>query len=234
MEGKCSRPRAAAPPSRAPSPVPLRERQAAAAREAILEAFLNSLEHDAPNEISMDALAERAGTSRRTLFRYFPTRADLLAAAADWIYDHRLQVPTEIHGFENIVESFKQASAEAARLPALVRALLNTPTGQSIRSSRRALRTAAIRDAVAETTSHLPPDHAARATAMITHLCSARAWITLQDESGLDSSSAREAVAWALQTLIDELRRTNQACTPPPTRTDPPRKTAQTPDRDPR
>ena len=198
-------------PSVAAGPMPLRERQAAAAREAILEAFLDSLEDEPPHEISMEALAERAGTSRRTLFRYFPTRANLLAAAADWIYDHRLHVPIEIDGAGNLVESFTQASTEAARLPALARALLNTPTGQTIRSGRRARRATAIGDAVAEITTNLPPDQAAQATAIITHLCSARAWITIQDESGLDSASARAAVAWALATLIGELRLTNDA-----------------------
>ncbi len=208
--------------------MPLRERQAAAAREAILEAFLDSLEDEPPHEISMEALAERAGTSRRTLFRYFPTRANLLAAAADWIYDHRLHVPIEIDGAGNLVESFTQASAEAARLPALARALLNTPTGQTIRSGRRARRAAAIGDAVAEITTNLPPEQAAQATAIITHLCSARAWITIQDESGLDSASARAAVAWALATLIGELRLANDASRPSPsTRAKPPPQPAQ-------
>jgi len=192
-------------------PTPLRARQAAAAREAILEALLAMLEREPADEISMDALAERAGTSRRTLYRYFPTRADLFSAAGDWIYEHRLRLPIEVRATDDIVKSFAHASAELARHPRLARVLLSSDTGQNIHSPRRARRAAAIKDALAEITDHLPKDQAVQTAAMVTHLCSSRSWITLQDESGLDSESARQAVTWALETLIAELRRQNDA-----------------------
>ena len=193
------------------APTPLRARQAAAAREAILDALLAMLEREPADEISMDALADHAGTSRRTLYRYFPTRADLFSAAGDWLYEHRLRVPTEIRAADDIVDSFTQASAELARHPRLARVLLNSDTGQNVRSPRRARREAAIKHALAEITDHLPPDQAAQATAVIAHLCSSRAWINLLDESDLDSHSARQAVAWALQTLLSDLRRQHHA-----------------------
>jgi AcrR family transcriptional regulator len=197
------------------APTPLRARQAAAAREVILETLVAMLEREEPDQISMDTVAERAGTSRRTLYRYFPTRADLLAAAGDWIYEHRIKLPPEVRHAQEIPESFLQASAELARHPRLARVLLNSNAGQSIHSTRRSDRARSIQAAIAEITEHLPDDQAAERAAIITHLCSSRSWITLQDETALDSAAARRAVAWALHTLIDELQRQHNAPPPP-------------------
>ncbi len=45
-----------------------------------------------------------------------------------------------------------------------------------------------------------------RAAAVLAYLCSSNAWATIQDESGLDAASAREAVEWAIETLLARLR----------------------------
>lgn len=196
--------------------MPLRERQAAVARDAILEALVSMLEREDLEDISMEVLAERAGTSRRTLYRYFPSRAELLSAAGDWIYEHRLRVPTEIREPAEIPDSFLQASAEIARHPRLARVLLNTEPGRLIHNSRRAGRAQAIRDALAKIAGHLPDDQAAETIAVITHLCSSRSWIALEDESDLSAAGARAAVAWALRTLITELQHQHDTATSQP------------------
>jgi AcrR family transcriptional regulator len=60
---------------------PLQDRRAALGRDAVLDALVVHLEAGTADSISMEDLAREAGVSRRTLYRYFPTRADLLAAA---------------------------------------------------------------------------------------------------------------------------------------------------------
>lgn len=202
--------------SAAPGPVPLRARQAAVARDAILDTLVSMLEREDSEDISMEVLAERAGTSRRTLYRYFPTRGDLLDAAADWIYEHRLRLPREIRDATEIPDSFLQASAEIARHPRLARVLLNSETGRSMHNSRRAGRTQAIRDVLAPIASHLPDDQAAERIEIITYLCSSRSWITLQDQSDLSAAQARTAVAWALSILITALQHQHHAATSQP------------------
>jgi AcrR family transcriptional regulator len=215
--GVSEKPTTAQPaPAASREPTPLRVRQATAAREAILEALVALLEREEPDQISMDTVAERAGTSRRTLYRYFPTRDDLLAAAGDWIFEHRIKLPPEVCRAQDIPDSFIQASDELARHPRLARVLLNSTAGQSIHGTRRARRTRSIQAALAEITNHLPDDQATERAALISHLCSSRSWITLQDETAIDSAAARRAVAWALRTLIDELQR--QHNTPLPRR----------------
>jgi TetR/AcrR family transcriptional regulator, cholesterol catabolism regulator len=54
-------------------------------RTRIVEAFMELLETASPTGVSMPAVADRAGISVRTLYRYFPSKDDLQHAAANWL-----------------------------------------------------------------------------------------------------------------------------------------------------
>src|SRR5437016_896045 len=62
---------------------PLREQQAAETRHAILKAVLTLFERDDDFDIAMPAVAKEAGVSLRTVYRHFPTKADLLMGLAE-------------------------------------------------------------------------------------------------------------------------------------------------------
>lgn len=183
----------------------LRHRQAALARGAILDALVRHLEAGDADDVAMEDLAREAGVSRRTLYRYFPARADLLAAAADWIRDEVLQLPIEI-GDEGIAGSFRIAAARLQRQPGLARALLRTTTGRAVRTGYRSARVDAIRRALRRDIPGLPRRELDRAAAVLGYLCSSSAWITIQDESGLDAPAAQAAVVWAIESLLARLR----------------------------
>jgi len=185
----------------------LRSRQAELARTAILQALLSHLEAGDADQVSMDDLARQAGVSRRTLYRYFPTRDDLLAAAAEWIRDDVLQLPVGI-GAEGIVESFRRAAMRLREHPGVARALLRTETGRALRTGYRTDRVAAIREALVREVPGLSRPQLERAAGVLTYLCSSSAWITIQDESGLDAAGAQAAVAWAIESLLARLRET--------------------------
>lgn len=185
--------------------VSLRERQAALARRAIFEALVRHLEAGDADDVAMEDLAREAGVSRRTLYRYFPSRADLLAAAADWIRDDVLRLPVEI-GSEGIAESFRLAASRLADRPPLARALLRTTTGRALRRGYRSARVAAIRRALRREVPGLAAREMKRAAPVLSLLCSSDAWVTIQDEAGLDARSAQAAVEWAIETLLAHLR----------------------------
>jgi len=184
---------------------PLRDRQAALARTAIFEALVRHLEGGDADDVSMEELAREAGVSRRTLYRYFPSRGDLLAAAGEWIRDEALQLPVDI-GEEGIAASFREASARLEKHPKLARALLRTQTGRAMRGETRSARVRAIRAAVRREVPGLPHRDVERASAVLGYLCSSSAWITIQDESRLDAKDAQNAVVWAIETLLTRLR----------------------------
>jgi AcrR family transcriptional regulator len=191
----------------------LRDRQAALARTAILGALRRHLEMGDADDVSMDDLAAEAGVSRRTLYRYFPGRADLLTAAAAWIRDGVLQLPIEI-GDEGIAASFRAAAARLNEHPRLARALLRTETGRAVRSGYRSDRAQAIRRALRREVPGLSRRDLDRGAAVLGLLCSSSAWITIQDESGLDAASAQAAVVWAIEALLARLR---ESANPPST-----------------
>jgi AcrR family transcriptional regulator len=183
----------------------LRDRQTALARRAILDALVRHLEAGDADVVAMEDLAGEAGVSRRTLYRYFPTRAELLVAAADWIRDEVLRLPVEI-GDEGIAESFRRAAARLEKRPELARALLRTRTGRAIRRGYRSARVDALGRALRRELPGLSPREVKRAAPVFAHLCSSDAWISIQDESGLSAADAQAAVAWAIDTLLARLR----------------------------
>lgn len=183
----------------------LRSRQAAVARKAIVEALVRHLETGDADELAMEALAREAGVSRRTLYRYFPDRGELLSAAGEWIRSEMLQLPVEI-GAEGIAASFRAATSRLQRHPRLARALLRTRTGRAVRSGYRDDRVAAIRRAVRAEVPGATEAELERAAAVLAYLCSSNAWTTIQDESGLDAAGAGAAVEWAIEALLARLR----------------------------
>ena len=190
----------------------LRERQAEQVRAAVLDAVVAQLEARTVDDIAMADVAAAAGISLRTLYRYFPDRAALLHATGDHLY-RTLGIGPEIARPADISASFRDSAARLSARPALTRALIQTTAGRAARSAARGQRVDAIREALAPLTDGLDPDTARRATAVIAHLCSAASWVAVSDDSGLDDDDAQQAVAWAIDTLIEALASPRRAPT---------------------
>jgi len=194
---------------------PLRQRQAQQVRTALLEAAIGQLEGNVRSDVSMAEVAEAAGVSLRTLYRYFPDRASLLGAAGDHLY-RSLGVPFEIAGPEDIAASFREAARRLGTRPQLTRALVRSEPGNLSRSTVRRQRLEAIRGALEPLTDALDPHTAQRASAVIAHLCSAAAWVSIADECGLSDSEAQETVGWAIDALVANLRKEARRSRPRP------------------
>jgi AcrR family transcriptional regulator len=183
----------------------LRERQAQQVRAAVLDAAISHLEAKPAEEVSMADIAQTAGISLRTLYRYFPDRTSLLQAAGERLFA-TLGVPVRIAGPEAVSTSFLEAASRLSARPGIVRALVRTTAGRAARSSVRAQRVRAIESALKPLTEGLDADLARRATAAIVHLCSAASWVGIADESDLSDAEAQAAVAWAIDALIAALQ----------------------------
>ncbi|HET9618367.1 MAG TPA: helix-turn-helix domain-containing protein [Pseudolabrys sp.] len=184
----------------------LQDRRAALGRDAILDALVAHLEAGDADEVSMEDLAREAGVSRRTLYRYFPTRADLIAAAGEHVRGRVLNIESAIAP-TGLAATFRAGVARSAARPRLARALLATESGRAVRGTFRGARVEAIRREVKALAPHLGKRVVERAAALLTYLCSLNAWISLQDESGLSPERAEEAVLWAIELIQTELKR---------------------------
>jgi AcrR family transcriptional regulator len=189
--------------------VSLREQHAEATRERILSAVVELLERGEAEELTVPGVAEASGVSLRTVYRYYPTRELLLEAAGRWIGDELLQHPYP-RTLDEVAELFRVGCRDFDEHPGLVRALALSQLGQSVRGYRRRERLEAIGQAVRAEVGDLPEGELHRAEAVLAYLHNMLAYTTLRDESNLSGEEIGEALAWAIRTLVDDLRRRNQ------------------------
>src|SRR5215217_4676951 len=127
---------------------PLRERQSAETRAAILEALGAELAAGGLEEFSVARLARRAGVSERTVFRHFPTRETLLDGLSQWFNDRVGDFPDDVSADE-IPTTIAKVFADFDEHEALTRAMLASPGGREFRRHARADRLARLQAALA-------------------------------------------------------------------------------------
>lgn len=180
---------------------PLRRRQQAATRDAILEATGLLVEEQGLDALSFAAIAERAGVQERTVYRHFATRQDLLTAFWAWVND------------QAGIAGFPASEADLRRLPpevyarfdgqaGLMRALVFSEAGRQFRLAVNDQRQAAYRQILGDRLKDQPPEVADRLCALVQLLYSATAWATMRDCWPLDGRAAGETVAWAIDRLL--------------------------------
>lgn len=188
-------------------PATLRERQAAATRGLILDAAFGILTGEAREVISHELVAVRAGASARTIYRHFPTQADLYRA----LWDERLRdfIPP---GFPTSADEIAPRAAEAfARFDAneaVIRTLMASPAGSRIRDRGGIEGRAAFEQALAPMVAHLDAEQRRVVVGVFVALFSSPYWSVLRDRAALSGPEAQRAVRWAMQALLATL--TNQ------------------------
>jgi AcrR family transcriptional regulator len=188
----------------------LRERHWELTRELILRTVAELLEEGAPSELAVPEVARRSGVSLRTVYRYFPTRDQLLAAAGEWIAEAFLEseLPDSL---EAIPANYAENAARFDEHEKLFRAMALTAGGNSVRSRRRQRRLEKLREALREVTDGLPEAEARQAFAVFAYLINMLGLVTMRDEAGLGGKEVGAAVAWAVAVLTEDLRRRQQA-----------------------
>jgi AcrR family transcriptional regulator len=182
----------------------LRDQHVDLTRDLIMRAFQRLLQNDLPDAITYPQVAEAAGVSLRTVYRYFPTRVDLLKSAAAWLAEFTDGVewrdPRTVDDLAGVVPEMGRIFDEHTNV---FRAL----AGDELQDQRRE----AVAAAVADVSGNLPADEARRAEAVLGYIRSGRAWLVLHDHYGLDGDEIVSALDWAATTLLEDVRRRNEA-----------------------
>ncbi len=184
---------------------PLRERQAEQTRELILQALTDQLAEGGLADFNIPAVGRRAGISVRTVYRYFPTRDALLAAVGDWIERRLIAVPLP-HTPGEIADHAEQAFALFEEHSQLILAQIESELGRAVRGPGRKRRIEAQSLALQDATAHLDPAAARAAAAVVSYLAGSLAWKTLREEFDMSGHESGVTVAWAIRTLIADLR----------------------------
>jgi AcrR family transcriptional regulator len=175
-------------------------------RERILSAVAELLDSGQVDELTVPEVAAASGVSLRTIYRYYPTREQLLEAAGRWIGDELFKHPYP-RSLDDTAERFRTEVVHFDDRPGLVRALALSQLGREVRNHRRQERTAAIRRALHEEVGALPEDELRRAEAVLAYLHNMLAYTTMREENGLTGAQIGEALGWAISTLVADLRR---------------------------
>jgi AcrR family transcriptional regulator len=182
----------------------LRDQQADLTRDLIMRAFQGLLQKDHPDAITYPQVAEAAGVSLRTVYRYFPTRADLLQSAAEWFREltegARWDDPRTVRDLAGAIPQMGRLFDEHTNV---FRALSDDVLEQPRRD--------AVAAAVADVSRNLPGEEVRRAEAMLSYIRSGRAWLVLHDRYGLAGDEIVSALDWAASTLLEDVRRRNEA-----------------------
>ncbi|WP_138470065.1 TetR/AcrR family transcriptional regulator [Poseidonocella sp. HB161398] len=181
---------------------PLREKKARATREAILDALYRLMaDAAAPDEIPMEEIARAAGIQRRTLFRHFAGKDDLLAAFWPWL-NARMGTSPDPREPGDILEGPRRAFPEFDAHEGAMRAALHSRTGREMRAATVGTRRARFAAALAPALAALPPEEARKVEALAHLLYSASAWEVLKDYGGLSGAQAGETASWALEVIL--------------------------------
>jgi AcrR family transcriptional regulator len=184
----------------------LRDQQAAVTRTRILSAVAELLEEGDAEELTMPGVAAASGVSLRTIYRYYPTREELLEAAGRWIGDELLRHPYPAT-LDEVADRFEEGAPDFDEHPGLVRAMALSQLGRRIRGYRRRERLEALARALREELPGLPEDELRRAEAVIAYLHNILAYTTLREENGLSGEEIGRAIGWAIRALVEDLRR---------------------------
>src|ERR1700736_5554948 len=104
----------------------LRDAQRAVTERRIVDALAALIGDEHPLEISMAAVAKRAGVSEPTLFRHFPTKRDLFAALAGHQY-RTVTADLAPDSVEELLEAVRAVFERSSSLENSVRWTLAAP-----------------------------------------------------------------------------------------------------------
>jgi AcrR family transcriptional regulator len=182
----------------------LRQRHSELTRDLILRTVAEMLDENGTADLVVPEVARRAGVSLRTVYRHFPSREELIAAAGEWIGVNVLSAGMA-DKLDQIPGEYAENAARWDDHPKLVEAMAFSRGANSLRSVRRQQRLETIREALQEVTEGLSEAEAKRAFAVLAYLDNMLAWVTMREEAGLDGKEVGAAVAWAMQVLIEDL-----------------------------
>jgi AcrR family transcriptional regulator len=179
----------------------LRADQVALTRQRVIDAVVE-LTAEAGAELTVAEVARRSGISPATIYRHFPTRDDLVSAAANDRILLGVPAETDQFGAEQLRAHLLALWTDLTGNLTLARQASVSVAGRELRQARfdafKPLYDRAMREGGVDPDS----EDGRRFSACAHLLSSAHALLDLHDRQGLSAEEAVEVVAWAIDVLM--------------------------------
>lgn len=172
-----------------------------ATRGRIVEAYVSCIEEFSADSVTVTLIAERANVATKTIYRHFPTRADLLSALSEWSLDNFVHL-VELEHISDLPAVFRAVTAQFERRPRLTRALASSDLGREVLSGVSLAVATLIENAIDRDFPHLNLAQRMRLKAGLTFLDSPQAWSHLHDNFQLNAEQVADTVEWAIHALV--------------------------------
>ena len=195
----------------APPPLPsLTERLADQTRQWLVDAAIELLEQDPDSALVNAAIAQRAGVSDRTVYRYFPTRDALVDALAQDLA-RRLAVPPVPATVADLPAFAHALFASFERQAPLTRAALRPEVFGRMRDGQAAQRWSDLQALMEREFPQVDAEERRMATTTIRYLLAATTWRYYRDNFGFSADEAARCVATALGHILGGLPKAQPA-----------------------
>lgn len=186
---------------------PLRERQREETRRLIVEAVAGLVAEGELHTFSVQDAADRAGVSYASVYRHFPTRESLLEGTYEWASEVIGAEATLRPGrLEELPDWIEQSLPWFEEHREVSQALLVLMGALNLQPSSRRSRDDVVARLVAGDAPELPEYRKRQVAAILRFLAGSHAWATLRQRFGLDPDETAEALRWALDVLIRDVR----------------------------
>lgn len=193
----------------------LRDEQKQIARDRILEAVAAEIAEHGLRELSIPAVAERAGISQRTIYNHFENKDSLVRSLDAWSeawMEERGGVAVEAD-MDKIPDAIRINFGLFSEMGTLTTALgrvradfrLTANEGASLGPGHEA-RTEVTRDWIRRLRPDLAPSEVAMFAACFRSLISFENWNRLTSDGGLSGEDAGAVTAWAFSTLMSAVK----------------------------
>lgn len=177
----------------------------------ILNALVDVISTDGITEFSVQAVADRANVSHRTIYRHFPSREALLEGITDYLEDPMRSegLPGIPNSLDECVETIESVFSFFEANAAMIEAMVVVRLAVGVEPSRGLERTKGFIDIVRNDAPHLSPEEVESYAMGLRSIASSQHWYVLTRRLGLSTEQAHKVAADTLRALIGEIRRRN-------------------------
>ena len=182
----------------------IRELLSIQTREFIMQAIQELLSKEGLDQLTMRNLAQYSGISIRTLYRYFPDKATLIASISPWV-EAKIDGPIPYRQPDNVDELVGRMTARFRRYeanPELIRTYILSKKGEQMRKHGAPDRAKMVAHALENGLKDTDPAVRQEIIALTYFLISANAWEHFRDTWTFDPETSSRICAWAIRVTL--------------------------------